>query len=757
MALNLSTLTSPATSGDVLAEVLTTADFLEPVPVLRNLATGSKKGGDAKQDVALNQPKALPLIDGDGYLYASGVSGNYGEADSPILPSTGDFDLTIDFVWKDTAFNNQDLFAQYDFSFIGRFFIYITPDGALNTFWNGGSDHQSGAAGSIIEGRRHVARFNRTGNTFAVYLDGVSYYSYTVGSTVPIAQVDSTIGNGSTTRTAQHFKGAIFSVTEGSNTNIDFTATNVRHGDTKFRCATGQVVTINQAGNDPATVIKKPVLRFDGTNDGLQGLFGQTITDGYMFAAFSVLGDGGESFGRVFTLNSAGASDADAESYIPAYKYLNSINGFSGATGSNTMSHDGLYSSENGDILNEHKFTASSQLGKVNGADVKTNTANLSSVSIEEFNICFDQDQTRSVSVDLEYLALFPADSVPDEATATKIRNYINKRNNVFDLKDGFGYYFYDAQKAPVGNITDVNTWSGRIVGSDNGDSASIVAQQATANDQPVSDGYVVTFADNTDHLDIPSTTQAGWQVVGTSLGTFVYKVNNTAVTELNLLGNLGDAAQRKTGDLYGVILLPESATGKDIEEARKLLIDRGAADGVIASSVESFWRSRADIVEFSRVDFTGVSNVRFGWNSCSAMTNFNVGSLPDATNVYNAFRSSGLTVFNTDLPSAVRVDFAWKSCASLASFGPVDIPNCTNFTSAWQGCSSLTSFPADAKLGTEANNVNFRAHGSQVDLLRLALRCRLRLTQVTHGMNCTSLTSFSSELPSVTNALSAW
>ena len=77
MALNLSTLTSSATSGDVLAEALTTADFLEPCPVLRNLSRGSNKGGDAKQDVALNQPKALPLIDGDGYLYGSGVSGNY--------------------------------------------------------------------------------------------------------------------------------------------------------------------------------------------------------------------------------------------------------------------------------------------------------------------------------------------------------------------------------------------------------------------------------------------------------------------------------------------------------------------------------------------------------------------------------------------------------------------------------------------------------------------------------------------------------
>ena len=76
MALNLSTLTSPANSS-VLEEVNTTADFLESVPVFRNLSRSSNRGSDAKQDVALNQPKALPLIDGDGYLYVSGVTGNY--------------------------------------------------------------------------------------------------------------------------------------------------------------------------------------------------------------------------------------------------------------------------------------------------------------------------------------------------------------------------------------------------------------------------------------------------------------------------------------------------------------------------------------------------------------------------------------------------------------------------------------------------------------------------------------------------------
>jgi hypothetical protein len=496
MALNLSTLTNSATSGDVLAEALTTADFLEPVPVLRNLARGSQKGGDAKQDVALNQPKALPLIDGDGYLYASGVSGNYGEADSPILPSTGDFDLTIDFVWKDTAFNNQDLFAQYDFSFIGRFFIYITPDGALNTFWNGGSDHQSGAAGSIIEGRRHVARFNRTGNTFAVYLDGVSYYSYTVGSTVPIAQVDSTIGNGSTTRTAQHFKGAIFSVTEGSNTNIDFTATNVRHGDTKFKCATGQVVTINQAGNDPATVIKKPVLRFANQTDGstniyLAGLLNQTVTGGYMFASFSVLGDGGYSFARLLGLNSSGSVDSGAGG-VSFRRFGSSQDWMIRYNENNITGQSDFFDDERGDYLLEAKVLTGSQKSKINNADEKISSVT-GQLSVEEFTVAsYTNANSGWISMDLEYLALFPA-TITD-AQADAVRNYINNRNNVFYRWDTDGFYFFDPQKATfTGNFTEANTLDGYITGSDNGDTdvrSNLTLEQGTLNDQPSTDGY---------------------------------------------------------------------------------------------------------------------------------------------------------------------------------------------------------------------------------------------------------------------------
>src|SRR5210317_1330275 len=115
MALNLSTLTSPATSGEVLAEVLTTADFLEPVPVLRNLARGSNKGGDAEQDVALNQPKALPLIDGDGYLYLPASGFNYAQSpDDSSLAITSGITADVDLTPSGWANDLKPLVAKYE-------------------------------------------------------------------------------------------------------------------------------------------------------------------------------------------------------------------------------------------------------------------------------------------------------------------------------------------------------------------------------------------------------------------------------------------------------------------------------------------------------------------------------------------------------------------------------------------------------------------------------------------------------------------
>jgi hypothetical protein len=44
-----------------------------------------------------------------------------------------------------------------------------------------------------------------------------------------------------------------------------------------------------------------------------------------------------------------------------------------------------------------------------------------------------------------------------------------------------------------------------------------------------------------------------------------------------------------------------------------------------------------------------------------------------------------------------------------MVTFEVTDISNGNNFSSAWNGCSALTSFPAGAKLGTSAQSVNFK------------------------------------------------
>ena len=772
MALNLSTLTSPANSS-VLEEVNTTADFLESCPVLRNLSRGSNKGGDAKQDVALNQPKALPLIDGDGYLYLSGVSGNGAVIGQSVLPATGDFDLRINFIYTLNTTSETDIFSQYEVDQTGRFFIaFDNNNKRVKIFWNGFGNIFS-PNDSLVVGKRYVLKLTRSGSSVSLHLNDVLQVSHTIANSIPIHQVNSTVGF-AYSRTSFHSLGAVFSVTEGSNVNVDFTATNSpRHGDTKFKCATGQVVTVNQSGNDPATIIKKPVLRFDGTNDGLNGLLNQTVTGGYMFAAFSVLGNGGETAARVLGINSTGANDNDATGAIFSLKGGTSDDLRSIVAENYQTQHIDLYNSQRGDILHERKISNGAQLGKVNNADAESDSVS-TTISAEEFALGFmHTGNSNRAAIDLEYLALFPATITDDQADS--VRNFINNRNNVFDLKDGFGYYFYDAQKAPVGAISSGSSaWNGRIVGSDNGDTDKL-ATQGTGNDQPVSDGYVVTFTGNSDHLEIPSTTQAGWQIVGTSLGTFAYRVNNTAVTELNLLGNLGNATYRAPGDLYGIILLPESATGADIEQARKLLIDRGASDAAYAGSLFAAWYNRSDIVNFKHVNTSSVTvahfawyscnnltefpaldlsnSIRFesAWQSCSALTSFpagaKLGTSASNVNFTDAWRDSGLTSFPAlDLSTGANFTRSWFY-TPLVSFGAIDASNTINFSNAWQGTGALTSFPAAAKLGTSATNVNFTNAWRQSGITSFSTPLTTT-NRIVDGFNsCTSLTDFSDDV----------
>lgn len=265
-----------------------------------------------------------------------------------------------------------------------------------------------------------------------------------------------------------------------------------------------------------------------------------------------------------------------------------------------------------------------------------------------------------------------------------------------FNLSDLDPYYYFDPSSLSDGSVT---SWNGQFVGSDN--DANLTITQSTSADQPTVAGTVVTFNDNTDHLDVPAgfvePSGGSWQVVGTSLGTFAYKVNDNAVSELNLLGNLGGTAYRQSGDLYGIILLPSSATEGDIQGSRKLLIDKGAGDGVVFSAA-SAWRDRQDIVQFDGGDMSGVTNVGSSWAGCTSLTSFS-SDLLSATTVQAAWLGcSSLLSFTSGLPLVNNVSYAWRNCTSLSSFSS-DLASAASASFTWFGCTSLTSFSSNMPL----------------------------------------------------------
>jgi hypothetical protein len=749
MSINLSDLTSP-NNQDVLAEITSGADFLDPIGKLENLSRGSNAGGHALQTTALLQPKALPLdANGKGYCYLPATNGNAPAVTFPTIGGSDDFVLEMDVYLVSgtnlhfvSGANGDHRLAIYNGSFyIGGFNVSLSSPLAL------------GVSNIKIE---------RTSGTITLKQNDAVIASRASSSALTFTHLSF---NGQFGTSVVHLNGYIqkttLSIGGTEQLNIDFTATNVRHGDTKFKCATGQVVTINQSGNDPATIIKKSVLRFDGANSGLKGLFNQTITDGaYMFAAFSVLGDGGEPYTRVFqTINAANNTPV---LFSSRYDSENSLYWYSS---NNTWqkAHDGMYDDERGDILHELLFTSGLQKSRVNNADAYSATLSESNTEMFSYGIANNHpSDSLSAAIDLEFLALFPA-TITD-AQADSVRSYINNRNNVFSLVDN-GYYFFDPQKADfTGNFTAANTLDGYITGSDNGDTdvrSNLTLEQSTLNDQPSTDGYTITFNDSAEHLEFENSASqnlSGWQVVGTSLGTFAYRVDNDAVTELNLLGNLGNSFTRKLGDLYGIILLPDSASSADIESARRLLIDRGASDGAATGDFSSAWRQREDIVEFNTVNMSAVTNAYQGWYLCNAISEFRITDISNSTNFTSAWQgcsaltsfpagaklgteatgnvnftsawqSSGLTSFSTPLPSATNVSQGWYQCASLTSFSS-DLSAATTANYAWLGCTSLTSFDTPLPSATQ---------------MFLA------------WYNCSSLTSFSSELPLAANANQAW
>lgn len=160
--------------------------------------------------------------DGASYTTAFGVlqpniiQGNL-DLGAQYIPSTGDFDLSFDFVVfaYDTGDTDNSLLTQYTAGVEGRFLVTAEKGSeslAIFIGSSGGNIDIETSANSITIGKWHTARVTRVGDLFTLYLDGQA--GATATSAVVLQATNTFLGQSTTLTSHDEFYGLI--------TNVDF-------------------------------------------------------------------------------------------------------------------------------------------------------------------------------------------------------------------------------------------------------------------------------------------------------------------------------------------------------------------------------------------------------------------------------------------------------------------------------------------------------------------------------------------------------
>lgn len=424
--LSLSPILAYEASTSMLAAGGGAAANLDLVPTFENQVSG---GADATQSTASKQPRAHVPV-GGGHLYIPNVSGNYAEGPSVTIGANETWEGELDMVI--TSFGN-----------------YIRPMGGVTGGWQSGfglifyssgsvrcfsgNPATTGVPSGVTLGTQFNVKYGYDGSALYVDINDSRIATFTtsfsaINETLQLAQQN-------TLTTAGEFSIQKAKLTVGSSVvfDCDFSASNIGHGDTSFQAAVGGTVTINTSGNDPATIVRRPFLRLDGASSFLTGSFNESnTTGGYMFVVYSVNGDGGQSSGRVFVMNSAGeAGYHSVRAFLWSLRKSSDNNiayyHASSWRGIHTLGFDPV----DGILLHEVKAVDGSQFSKVNNGDIQTSSLNLSSLSSEEFDIGSTPYGTSSYpAIDIEALYLFDETLTDDEAT--QVRDYLNAKSSIY-------------------------------------------------------------------------------------------------------------------------------------------------------------------------------------------------------------------------------------------------------------------------------------------------------------------------------------
>jgi hypothetical protein len=436
MALNLQTLTNSSTSAGILTDLAKSASNLELVASLENRVSG---GPNAAQTTASKQPRAHVPI-GDGHLYLSGASGNYAsvpnETDLNILG-----DMEMQWFGEHTSGVQETLIAKWGTG-SNNYILRTKTNDRLQFYRTSQYAESTAAPSSDAVGFKVTHRVSDDRVQFFETTDGNSWSQVGADKTIPahtpssgtsIVEVGS-LGGGTQNPLSGLVKRVILKDGIDGSSVLDIDFSDGDHKASSFACSTGQTVTINKGSTtrDAATIVRRPFLRFDGADNFMSGLFNQTLTSGgYMFVAFSV-NYGSETYSRVFAVNSTNPDETDYNNPRGlAFSIRQTTTDDVGWYYDNAFrdGHDGTYDADRGVILHELKAIDGEQVSKVNNADAKTRSLDLSGLSSEKFTIGGNYDGNANASIDLEALYLF--DALTDE-DATKVRDYLNAKSSIY-------------------------------------------------------------------------------------------------------------------------------------------------------------------------------------------------------------------------------------------------------------------------------------------------------------------------------------
>jgi len=398
----------------MLAAGDTAAENFDLIAALENRVSG---GVDATQTSSTTyQPRAHVPV-GGGHLYLPSVSGNSASVTFPSIAADEDFvfEAEVFLVSATNFYLVTGATADHRFAiFDGKFYF------ASSEFQTLDSSLATGASTLTVERSGSTLTLKQDGVTKATKSSGVSDNAYNFTHLSFNQQFTSSILglNG-------YIKTATLSVAGTEELNIDFS--NATHGASSFVCSTGQTVSINKAGLDPATIIRRSVARFDGVANYMFNTFSEDVTTAHGFIKFAVNGD---------TFNNTAPTTLSlfrTDHWLTNAAILYSGNGTTGTNGrtyiaATVMSQSGKWDDANGTIVAEIGISDGNHFSKINNASIQTDSSAYS-LNASKFRIGAGSVSGQA-PIDIEQIYLF--DRVLSSEEAAKVQDYMNPSDSIY-------------------------------------------------------------------------------------------------------------------------------------------------------------------------------------------------------------------------------------------------------------------------------------------------------------------------------------